>query len=215
MCGRYELKASARELLRYCRDLELRKRDLPYGDEMRPAAPVLMLARQPQGHVARRARWGLVGSFLNAEPLSPPSTLCAEGLVAKPFYSKTLRRNRCLMPATAFFEWQVLADGQRQQVRFSSASGKALMFAGVFDHHPQAGTTCAMVTKPADSVVGAVHGRMPLILSAQESAFWLDDYADFPAEAFEVLMQNPSPCGLKAEVVSQADISPQLPLFFC
>lgn len=214
MCGRYELKASTRDLLRYCRDLDLPRRDLPYGDEMRPAAPVLMLARQAEGHVARRARWGLVGSFLNAEPLRPPSTLCAEGLVAKPFYSKTLQRNRCLMPATAFFEWQVLADGHRQQVRFSSASGKALMFAGVFDHHPQAGTTCAMVTTPADALVGAVHGRMPLILNAQESAFWLGAYPDFPAEAFAALLENPSSCELKAEVVNQADISPQLALSF-
>ena len=215
MCGRYELKASARELLRYCRDLELRKCDVPYGDEMRPAAPVLMLAREPEGHVARRARWGLVGSFLNAEPLNPPSTLCAEGLVTKPFYSKTLQKNRCLMPATAFFEWQVLADGQRQQLRFSAANGKAMMFAGVFDHHPQAGMTCALVTTPADAVVGAAHGRMPLILNAQQSAFWLDDYADFPAEDFDALMQHPSPCAFKVEVVSPADISPQLPLFAC
>lgn len=214
MCERYELKASAGELARHCRFLDLAPPALLARGEMIPQAPILMLAAQDGGCVERRSRWGLVGRFLAAVPPSPPLTLCGEGLVARPFYSKILQRGRCLIPATAFVETQVLRGGGRRQVRFSHARGKPLLFAGVYDEHPLAGLTCAIVTTAADAMVSEVHARMPLMLDSAACAVWLAEHAPFPDDWFDTLMAGGASPPLRAEPLVEPVVSPQLAFAF-
>lgn len=213
MCGCYELKAKARTLNRQFPQLHLEQGEMPHAGEMHPADPVLMIVASGNGHSGRKARWGLVGSFLDKEPHSPPISLHGEGLACKPFYSKILRRNRCLIPATAFHEWQTLVGG-KQKMRISHPAGEVLMFAGIFDHHPLAGTTCAILTTAADETVSRIHDRMPLILDRDQGRFWLNDHADFPEAEFEAILQTPSRHALTIEAVIEEAPSPQLSLAF-
>lgn len=214
MCESYELKTSASELVRHFRQLVLGQQEMPCAYEMRQAAPVLMVSGNSHLSSGRQARWGLVGHFLAAVPSLPLMTLAGEGLVGKPFYSKILQKNRCLIPATAFFEWQAPLEGDKKRIRFSHARGKPMLFAGIFDQHPLAGVTCAILTRPADPTVRAVHGRMPMILNPDEYAFWLDDHAEFPGDEFTTLLHSASRCPLKAELVAEPEISPQLSFAF-
>jgi putative SOS response-associated peptidase YedK len=172
-----------------------------------------MITGNPEGYLGSTARWGLVGSFLDHEPRTPLINLCSEGLATKPFYSKILKRNRCLIPATAFYEWQSLAD-RKQKMRISHATGETLMFAGIFDHHPLAGTTCAILTTAANETVSRIHPRMPILLGRDESSFWLAEYAEFPDTEFEVMLQNPARFPLSIEAVIEEAPSPQLSLGF-
>jgi len=213
MCGRYELKAKARELNRHFPQLHLSQGEMPHSGEMLPTDSVLMITGNGTGYLATKARWGLVGSFLDQEPRSPLTTLHSEGLASKPFYSKILKRNRCLIPATAFYEWQSLA-GAKQKMRISQPKGEALMFAGIFDHHPLAGTTCAILTTAADASVSPVHDRMPVILGRDESSFWLGEHAEFPETEIAVILQTPSRQTLTIEAVIEEAPSPQLSLVF-
>lgn len=213
MCGSYELRTKASALNRQFPPLHLGLPDMPHSVEMLPAEPVLMITASTIGYQGNKARWGLVGSFLDREPRNPPLTMPGEGLVTKPFYSKILKRNRCLIPATAFHEWQSLA-GRWQKMRISHAKGKALMFAGIFDHHPLAGTTCAILTTAADELFGGNQARMPLMLAREECEFWLEEHAEFPDEAFEMLLHNPVPPPLMMEAVVEDAPSPQLSLAF-
>lgn len=214
MCGRYELKVTAKELVNFVQHLRLGQRQMPESDEMRPMDSLLILTGHGDGYAGSKARWGLVGNFLANEPANPPINLRSEGLVDKPFYSKILKRNRCLIPATAFFEWCPVAGGGKQKMRFSHAKGKPLLFAGVFDQHPLAGTTCAILTTQANESVGRIHDRMPVILGPEQSAFWLDGYAEFPAGEFDEVMHSSARCVLKIEAVTEPEISPQLAFSF-
>ena len=135
MCGRYELKATAKELSKHFQYLRLQQGDMPYSDEIRPTDSVLILTGCNDGYSGNRANWGLVGGFLDHVPRSPLINLRSEELEAKPFYGKLLKRNRCLIPATAFFEWQSVDGGGKQKIRISDAQGKPLLLAGIFDHH--------------------------------------------------------------------------------
>ncbi|NTV72203.1 MAG: SOS response-associated peptidase [Azonexaceae bacterium] len=213
MCGCYELKARIRALNRRFPQLHPSHGELPRSGEMHPNDPVLMVTAGTPGFVGSLARWGLVGSFLDQPPRSPLLTLPAEGLASKPFYSKILKRNRCLIPATAFHECQTLVGG-KQQMRISEASGELLIFAGIFDHHPLAGTTCAILTTAADATVGRIHSRMPVILDRDESSFWLSDHADFPEAEFAAILDTPSRHALTMEAIIEAEPSPQLSLAF-
>ncbi|PKO89438.1 MAG: hypothetical protein CVU16_12195 [Betaproteobacteria bacterium HGW-Betaproteobacteria-10] len=213
MCGRYELKAKARELNKQFPTLRLGQGDMPGSGEIRPTDPVLIITGGADGFRGKEARWGLVGHFLDHAPHSPLINLRSEGLAIKPFYSKIFKRQRCLIPATAFYEWQSLADGKRK-TRIRRPTGETLMFAGIFDHHPSAGTTCAILTIAADATVRPIHERMPLILGREESNFWLDDYLEFPEPEFEALLQTPPRSLLNIEAVIEEAPSPQLSLAF-
>lgn len=213
MCGCYELKARIRALNRRFPQLHTGHGELPRSGEMQPNDPVLMITAGNPGFVGSLAGWGLVGSFLDQPPRSPLTTLPAEGLASKPFYSKILKRNRCLIPATAFHEWQTQAGG-KQKMRISEAHGELLIFAGIFDHHPLAGTTCAILTTAADATIGRIHPRMPVMLDRDESSFWLSDHADFPEAEFAALLDAPSQQALTMEAIIAAEPSPQLSLAF-
>jgi putative SOS response-associated peptidase YedK len=213
MCGRYELKAKARELNRHFPLLHLAQSEMPQAGELRPTDPVLMITANGTGFHAGKASWGLVGSFLDQPPRSPLINLRSEGLAAKPFYSKILRRSRCLIPATAFFEW-LPVDGRKQKMRISQPDGETLMLAGIFDHHQDAGTTCAILTTAADETISRIHDRMPLILGREESSFWLDEYEEFPDDEFAAILQTPASHALAIEAVIEEAPSPQLSLVF-
>jgi putative SOS response-associated peptidase YedK len=213
MCGRYELKAKARALNRHFPQLHLSQGEMPQTGEINPTDAVLMITGNSTGYLAAKARWGLVGSFLDQAPRSPLTTLPSEGLAAKPFYSKILKRSRCLIPATAFYEWQSLAGG-KHKMRISQPTGETLMFAGIFDHHPLAGTTCAILTTAADATVSRIHDRMPVILDHDEGSFWLSEHEEFPETEFTTILQTPSRHTLTIEAVIEEAPSPQLSLVF-
>lgn len=213
MCARYELKAKARALNKHLPQLHLAQDEMPRISEIYPLDAVLMITADSLGYLGSSAKWGLVGSFLDAPPLKPLTTLNSEGLASKPFYSKILKKNRCLIPATAFYEWQALA-GKKQKIRISQSQGEPLMFAGIFDHHPQAGTTCTILTTAADQIVSPIHPRMPVILGREEGIFWLDEHADYQDADFAAMLQIPSRQALSIETVIEEAPSPQLSLVF-
>lgn len=213
MCGSYELKAKARALNRHFPQLQLSQDEMPQTGEIHPTDTVLMITGNSTGYLAAKARWGLVGSFLDHAPRRPLTTLPSEGLASKPFYSKILKRSRCLIPATAFYEWQSLA-GRKHKMRISQPQGEALMFAGIFDHHPLAGTTCTILTTTADATVSRIHDRMPVILGHDEGSFWLSEHEEFPEAEFAALLQTPSLHTLTIEEVIEEEPSPQLSLIF-
>lgn len=59
--------------------------------------------------------------------------------------------------------------GRKPQYRFSNAGGTALLLAGL-----RLGDRFVLVTCEPDAVVGRVHSRMPLSLTAPEALAWLD-----------------------------------------
>lgn len=213
MCQAVQLRMTKRALLRHCPGSDIQRLALPPLETIRPGSPMLVLLGAAKGSSARLVRWGLVGHFLAAEPAHPPLTLCGEGLVTKPFYSKILQRNRCLIPATAFFAMQALAGGKRQ-VRVSQGGGRPMMFAGVFDQHPLVGASCAIITRPADASLGLLPDRVPVLLDAAECAFWLADYSEFPDDEFAAFLHGGPMPALNAEPVPVPEISPQLSFAF-
>lgn len=66
--------------------------------------------------------------------------------------------------------------GRKPQYRFANAGGTALLLAGL-----RLGDRFVLVTCEPDTVVGRVHSRMPLSLTAPEALAWLDASADVRA----------------------------------
>lgn len=162
MCSRYELKARPADLAR-----RFRLRDDPPDlarAEVRPTDPAVIVVRAGDGaRFARPARFGLSVTWDQA----PVINARAETLTRKPTF-RPLLANRCLIPASAYFEWR--QDGRaRRRNRIALANEDLIGFAGLFDQDRFVIVTCA----PA-AALAHVHNRMPAILPPEAEESWLD-----------------------------------------
>ncbi len=99
------------------------------------------------------------------------SALSGSGL-----WSEAVENGRCIVPVRAFYETRNVdggTGGRKPQYRFASAGGTALLLAGL-----RLGDRFVLVTCEPDAVVGRVHSRMPLSLTAPEALAWLDRSTD-------------------------------------
>ncbi|MEJ7648930.1 MAG: SOS response-associated peptidase [Nakamurella sp.] len=139
---------------------------------------------RPEGRFVGEARWGLVPSW--AKDLSIGSRMFnarAESVGDKAAFRAAFERRRCLVPATGYYEWQVVgldAKGKPRKQPFfiTPADGSVMAFAGLWEFwrspegEPVVSTT--IITTRAPERMAAIHDRMPLVLPVSEWQDWLD-----------------------------------------
>lgn len=140
--------------------------------EFRPTDSALIVE---SGGLARLAQWGLPAPW-DGKPLINAR---AETLSGKPAFQGLLQ-NRCLVPATAWFEWRKTGTGKHKN-RIGLAGGGLFAFAGLTDGAHFTIITCA----PAPSIA-PIHERMPVVLAPAWERPWLDNRRPF-AEAAAAL----------------------------
>ena len=111
----------------------------------------------------RLSGWGLAVEW-NAKPLINAR---AETLREKKTFLPLLE-NRCLVPATAYFEWRKDGPALRKN-RIGTKSRNVFAFAGLTD-----GERFTIVTCLPSPGIAHIHNRMPVILMAQAEQRWLD-----------------------------------------
>lgn len=145
-----------------------------------PKLPVL-LGNEPD--VLQDAEWGLLPTWAKDTSFQK-NTLNArtDTMREKPSFKDYLS-NRCLIPATGFFEWQWLDEtGKEKQKYFIKPEEQEIFaFAGIWSPwiNPQTGEkkiTCTILTTQADDIMSVIHNskqRMPVILSPENEELWL------------------------------------------
>ena len=102
----------------------------------------------------------------------------SETAAEKPAFRDAIKRRRCLIPASGFYEWMKTASKQRQPYNFGLATGAVFAFAGLWDRwrDPKNNIveTCTILTTQPNSLVADVHDRMPAILRVEDYEGWLD-----------------------------------------
>jgi putative SOS response-associated peptidase YedK len=131
---------------------------------------------------------------------SYPRRARADGLSS---FSHAFREQRCIIPATGFYEW-LKAGKQKVPHYFQLAAGGVMAFAGLWDKWiAEDGTglfTCCIITTTANPLVAPIHERMPAILAPDEYAKWFDH--DTPLKDVHALLR-PFPAELMT--VSEAN----------
>jgi len=173
MCGRYEIVDGKRILVRF-KVANAAPIMLPNLD-VRPTqqVPVLLADRR-----LTLMKWGLVPTWAKDEAIgSRLINARAEGIAEKPSFKRPLRSRRCILPASAFFEWQG-AKGAKRKYRIARTDGDMFGLAGLYDVWKSPGglelTTCTIITCQPNSVVAPIHDRMPAILLPDDEEAWLD-----------------------------------------
>jgi putative SOS response-associated peptidase YedK len=106
------------------------------------------------------------------------------------------RGQRCIMPASGFYEWQVLPDGKSKQPYYITLNDQEIFgFAGLWDTSVSAEgiavESCTIVTMPANHLMTEIHNvkhRMPAILAREDRDSWLSGSSD---DAFGAIKQYP------------------------
>lgn len=135
-------------------------------------------------------RWSLLPKWAK-EPKLKYSTFNArsETLTEKPTFRDAWRRSqRCIVPASAYFEWPVV-DGKKQCQRVYSEDTKPLLFGGLWETWEHGDTTIesfTVITTPAIPAIEWVHHRTPLIIPELAIDDWLTGSVDDATEIMKI-----------------------------
>ncbi len=134
--------------------------------------------------VVRSFRWGLVPVW--AKDLKIGSKMInarGETLGEKPAFKGLFRKHRLIIPMTGFYEWKVVAGQKAKQPMFiQRADGQPLAVAGLWSAWRDKADgsdapwlhTCTVITTSANATMAPIHDRMPVLLTSDRWAEWLD-----------------------------------------
>jgi putative SOS response-associated peptidase YedK len=180
MCGRYTLTDPDPRLLRFRFGLT---ESVEIAQEARynvaPTDPVLAVRLNDKGEREPGVlRWGLIPQ--NADPDGFDRLLInarAETVAEAAAFRDAFQTHRCLIVADGFYEWRQEETGKKP-VWITRPSREPFAFAGLWAKASRADGSsvhsCAIVTCAPGEVVAPIHDRMPVILSEEAEAEWLD-----------------------------------------
>ena len=173
MCGRYRLDAGNPELEEIIRALNRREeklgadKPLKTSGDMYPGDRVPVLCRGKSGGIGAFAmEWGYRMEdgrrLINAR---------LETAAQKPSFRDGIQNRRCLMPMSAYYEWEKRGN-DRVKYRISPSGDGLNCLAGIY--RPEAdGARFAVLTTEAAQELSFIHDRMPVLVPYAEREGWL------------------------------------------
>jgi len=184
MCGRFERHSDKQKIA----DV-FKVGKLPPGFELPPDynvapqtfQPVVRLNRETGERELTLMRWGLVPnwtkfskvgfSYINAR---------AETVTTAPVFREAFKRRHCLVPADAFYEWQILDEKGNNKQAFAIArkDREPMAFAGLWESWKNSSQsvppeTFSIITTDPNELIQPIHTRMPVIVSRTDWGRWL------------------------------------------
>ena len=126
-------------------------------------------------------RWGLIPAWWAKSLKEIPATFNAraESVADKPMFRDAFRGQRCIIPASGFYEWTG-DKGNKQPHLFTAADGSPILaFAGLWDRWRDRAAgedilSCTIIVCGANKWMETYHDRMPVILDEKDFDGWLD-----------------------------------------
>jgi len=195
VCGRFTLTSTPEELARRFGLQETPAAAPRYNIAPGQEVLVVRTTGEAGARSASPLRWGLVPSWAKSPSVGNRMINArAETLASKPAFRAALRRRRCLVPADGFYEW-AKRGAVKQPYLIGLRGGGPFAFAGLWEHwtDPEGALleSCTIVTTEASASIRAIHPRMPVILSAEVEADWLDPAQADPAALLPLLRALP------------------------
>lgn len=184
----------------------------PNADVRPTTAQITAKFDQDGAWLVEKMRWGLVPFWRNGKPLKDTEkgkgdgfklttfNCRVEGCATASTFKGAFGKRRCIVPASAWFEWKGEA-GSKIKHRFARADGQPIWFAGLWDRctTSDAGevTSFTIMTGPSAGRLSDYHDRAPVILEPDDWAIWLD-----PAQDARALMAAVRPERFEVDVAA-------------
>ena len=195
MCGRFTLIAP-KSMLEELFSLTIMG-ELPPRFNIAPSQPVAAVRAATGG--AREftlLRWGLIPSWakdpaIGARMINARSETAAE----KPSFRAAMKRRRCLIPASGFYEW-ANTGAAKQPFLIRMKDRRPFALAGIWEgwcgEDGSELETCAILTTSPNERVGKIHPRMPVIIAPGDYGAWLDPANEKPRTLDRLLRPYPA-----------------------
>ena len=128
-----------------------------------------------------------------------------EELSKKPAFRASVKDRRCLVPASAFYEWQGVAPN-KTAYRVTTSDQPLYAFAGLWDRATIDGKvhdSCTIVTCEPSPFFTLFHHREAVILPTEQHAVWMDHTIKDADALAQILQPYPDEL-LQLEVVDKA-----------
>ena len=184
MCGRFALFASPELLAEYFALADAPTAWLAPHYNLTPGQDIAAVRVDRGGaHRLHALRWGLVPFWAKDAAIGRRLINARlDSLAQKPAFREALGRRRCLIPASGFYEWGAGSAGKRQPFFVRARAEPLLALAGLWERWRGTGgeplETCVIVTTEASPLLAPIHDRMPVLLTREGQAAWLDPATD-------------------------------------
>jgi putative SOS response-associated peptidase YedK len=178
MCGRFTLTIDPAELQDTFGDYSFPSQFAPRFN-IAPSQPILAIPNDGNKK-ADFFVWGLIPSWAKDPTFgSRLINARAETLSEKPSFRGNYKYKRCLVLSDGFYEWKARPGAKTKVPHFIHlASREVFAFAGLWDEwtSPDGSQikSCTIITTAPNQLMEPIHSRMPVILSRDAYAHWLD-----------------------------------------
>lgn len=194
MCGRFAVIMSPemmQELYRILNTIEF-----PPRYNIAPTQPIVAIWEGDGARQARLARWGLVPGWVkDPREFSLLVNARAETMAEKPSFKTSLKHQRCIVPASGYYEWHTGPDKTKTPYYISMANGQPMALAGLYSTwmgpNGEEVDTTALITVGANSDLSYIHDRMPAIIPPERIDDWLDTKNVDAREALQMALPLP------------------------
>lgn len=161
MCGRFVRKGEPKKIAAAL-GVVAGEENWTESFNVAPGATIPIVTANPSGRHMVPAVWGFISSGR-----APLFNARAETVDTLPSFRDAFRQNRCLVPASGFYEWR---PSDRQPFYFERVDKLPLAFAGIWKRVGDHLEATVITTTPNGDMSG-VHHRMPVILSPDRGTF--------------------------------------------
>ena len=199
MCGRYALSATISDIAEEFSTNSAPELSLPADWNIKPTNDVYIIKNQ----AIEIASWGMIAHWSKSDDEAAKSQSSAinarsESVHEKPTFKSAFRSNRCLLPATGYYEWasELGKYKTKQPIYISRDDNKLLAFTGIFQSWTSPSgrviQSVSIITRQAVGQLALVHSRMPVFLPRDRWADWMNPKIN-DVEKIRSLMDIPNP----------------------
>lgn len=205
MCGRYSILPDAQAWADlgavFGEMLASQLNALPPRYNVAPTQTVPIIVESDDGTpVILDARWGLIPGWWRKSELPTLTTNArSETAATKPMWREAWKQQRCLIPASSWYEWFNADEGKAKVAKIphliERADGKQILFAGLWSwapSSPEAETipTCAIVTVASAPDLAEIHERTPVVLNPEHWKRWIDRQLNDPDAVMRIVQEG-------------------------
>jgi putative SOS response-associated peptidase YedK len=177
MCGRFAVTLKPNDLAEFFATAN--ELEFPDRYNIAPTQPIVAIWEEAGHRTARLARWGLVPGWVkDPREFSLIVNARAESMADKPSFRTALRHQRCVVPASGYYEWHTGADKKKTPYYITRADKNPMALAGLYSTwmgpNGEEIDTAALITVAANGDLDHIHDRMPAILPPESIDDWLN-----------------------------------------
>lgn len=193
MCGRYVFNPGDKFFDRY--DIANKDFELEPNYNTAPGEYMPVVFRESPNHV-EKMKWGLIPFWAQDIRIGYKMINArSEDIDKKPSFRVPLKKHRCLIPATGFYEWK---HAGKESIPFYIYLKDRPMFsfAGLFDIWKDAEgkeiRSYTIITTTPNKFMEDIHNRMPVILHEKDESTWIDKSIEDSNKLLKLLKPYPA-----------------------